>query len=86
MNNYYNEFSKFPADWIRNLIKAGIVPGGCVDVDNETYTRYSCIMSRIIKCPVCGDKKPVRNDAKVCSPFAKKKKIGKNWILFFDSK
>lgn len=31
MKSYYNEFSKFPADWIRNLIEAGIIPGGCVD-------------------------------------------------------
>lgn len=31
MKSYYNEFSKFPAEWIRNLIVAGIVPGGCVD-------------------------------------------------------
>jgi len=24
-------------------------------------------MSKILKCPVCGEDKPVRNDAKVCS-------------------
>jgi len=24
-------------------------------------------MSKILKCPVCGKKKPVRNDATVCS-------------------
>jgi len=29
MKSYYNESSKFPADWIRNLIEAGIIPGGC---------------------------------------------------------
>jgi len=29
--------------------------------------RYTKAMSKILKCPVCGEEKPVRNDAKVCS-------------------
>lgn len=31
MKVYYNEYSPFPAQWIRNLISAGVVRGGMVD-------------------------------------------------------
>ena len=31
-------------------------------------------MSKILKCPICGKKKPVRNDAKVCSGKCRVKK------------
>ena len=29
--NYYNEFDKFAANWLRELIKAGLIPDGHVD-------------------------------------------------------
>lgn len=29
--NYYNEFDPFAAQWLRNLIKAGLIPDGLVD-------------------------------------------------------
>lgn len=31
-------------------------------------------MSKILKCPICGESKPVRNDAKVCSTKCRVKK------------
>ena len=33
---YYNEFDPFAAQWLRNLIKAGLIPAG--DVDERSIT------------------------------------------------
>lgn len=37
--SYYNEWDKYPAEWIRNLIKAGLIPAG--DVDERSITDIS---------------------------------------------
>jgi DNA (cytosine-5)-methyltransferase 1 len=29
--NYYNEFNPYAAQWLRNLIEAGLIPRGDVD-------------------------------------------------------
>jgi len=36
--------------------------------------RYNTTMTKLIDCPICGETKPVRNDAKVCSPECRLKK------------
>ena len=48
-------------------------------------------MTKIMKCPECGESKPVRDDAKVCSPrcrvrrWRKKKKRDKDMKTVHDT-
>jgi len=36
--NYYNEIDKFAAQWLRNLIEAGLIPKG--EVDERSIHNY----------------------------------------------
>ena len=40
--NYYNEIDPFAAQWLRNLIKAGLIPAGYVDERSITDVPKMC--------------------------------------------
>lgn len=84
MRNYYNEFDPFAAAWLRELIDAGEIPKGDVDVrdireikpsDLKGYTQHHFFAgiggwSRALRLAGWPDDRPVWTGSCPCQPFS----------------
>ena len=81
---YYNEFDPFAASWLRNLIKAGLIPDGDVDERDlrdirpseiEGYTQYHFFAgiggwAYALRLAGWPDDRPVWTGSPPCQPFS----------------